>query len=112
MSPQMRRHDHYFATRESAFRRREFINHNWLQDPVVTSEGFQAKAILVHSKANDQTALFPGLTHFRHTSPSHRHNQQQRSWPSERTTNDRHHYNAQSWRIPKWLVASGLAISK
>jgi hypothetical protein len=40
---------------------------------------------------------------------------QQRSWPSERTTHNRqsiHRMSAQPWRILKWLIATGLAISK
>lgn len=59
-----------------------------------------------------QTALFPGLTFFRHTSRGRK--QQPRSWPSERTTYNRQYCSsiAQSKRIPDWLDATGLAISK
>jgi hypothetical protein len=40
--------------------------------------------------------------------------EQQRSWPSERTTSNRRHLtmSQQSRRILEWLIATGLAISK
>jgi hypothetical protein len=62
--------------------------------------------------ANYQTALFPGLTNFKHISPCHKSNKDhglQRELPmTDNTSKD----VAQSWRIPKWLNATGLAISK
>ena len=64
------------------------------------------------SEANSQATLFPDLTNFRHISLFHlsdRDHGLQRELPTAGLiTKD----VAQPWRIPKWLNATGLAISK
>jgi hypothetical protein len=83
---------------------------------VITLNAFRSKSNRPIQKANNQTTLFPVLTNFQaHFSLSLESNK--RSWPSKRNIiNQRKRsqtdYNTWPRLIPKWIIATGLAISK